>query len=118
MKILIIEDNPKDLKLERDLLIVGGFDVIDAEDAESGIVMAQQEHPDAIITDYLLPGMNGVEAIKLLNANEKTKNIPKAFVTASITEEIKTNMEASGCPVIAKPINTRTFAEQIRRLLK
>lgn len=117
-KLLIIEDDPGNLKLERDILIIGGFEVIAADNAEDGIVMALREQPDAIIMDYLLPGMNGVDAAKILIENEKTRHIPIVFVTASITKEIIIKINALNWKIISKPINTRTFSEEIRRVLK
>ncbi|OGS27479.1 MAG: hypothetical protein A2297_02795 [Elusimicrobia bacterium RIFOXYB2_FULL_48_7] len=116
-KILIIEDDSRNLKLEQYLLTAGGFEVITASDAESGIAMAQEEKPDVIVMDYQLPGINGIAAVKILSSNEKTKNIPVAFVTASVTREISAKIKEIGCKIIAKPINTRTFAEEIRGCL-
>ncbi|HSW59354.1 MAG TPA: response regulator [bacterium] len=117
-KLLIIEDDPGNLKLERDILIIGGFDVITAENAEDGIILALLEQPDAIIIDYQLPGINGVDAAKILAENEKTSHIPIVFVTASITKEIIMEINALDWKIIAKPINTRTFSQEIRRVLK
>lgn len=115
-KILIVEDDPKNLKLERDLLLVAGFEVITCGDAESGIIRALEELPDVIVMDYILPGMNGLEAIKILLANEKTKDIPVVIVTASATQEDKAIMVECSCKLIFKPVNTRTFAAEIQGL--
>ena len=117
-KLLIIEDDLGNLKLERDLLMIGGFDVITAENAEDGIILALLEQPDVIIIDYQLPGINGIDASKILGENEKTSHIPIVFVTASITKEIIMKITALGWKIIIKPINTRTFSEEIRSVLK
>ena len=117
-KLLIIEDDPGNLKLERDLLIIGGFDVITASNAEDGIILALLEQPDAIIVDYQLPGINGVDAAKILAENEKTSHIPIVFVTASITKEIIMKINDLGWKIITKPINTRTFSQEIGSILK
>ena len=117
-KLLIIEDDPGNLKLERDLLMIGGFEVITAENAEDGIILALLEQPDAIIIDYQLPGINGVDAAKILGENQKTKHIPIVFVTASITKEIIVKIKALGWKIITKPINTRIFSQEIRSVLK
>jgi DNA-binding response OmpR family regulator len=118
MKLLIIEDDLGNLKLEKDLLLIGGFDVITASNAEDGIILALLEQPDAIIVDYQLPGINGVAAAKILNENEKTSHIPIVFVTASITKEIIMKINDLGWKIITKPINTRTFSQEIGSVLK
>ncbi|HPS31263.1 MAG TPA: response regulator [bacterium] len=117
-KLLIIEDDPGNLKLEKDLLILGGFEIITADNAENGIILALQKQPDAIILDYQLPGMNGIDAAKILAENEKTSHIPIVFVTASVTKEIIIKINVLDWKVITKPINTRTFSEEIRSVLK
>jgi DNA-binding response OmpR family regulator len=118
MKLLIIEDDLGNLKLERDVLMIGGFDVITARNAEDGIILALLEQPDAIIVDYQLPGINGVDAAKILAENEKTSHIPIVFVTASITKEIIMKINDLGWKIITKPINTRTFSQEIGSVLK
>ncbi len=115
--ILIIEDEPKNIKLERDILEVAGFNVLVAEEATTGIRIAEEEQPDLIIMDYQLPGMNGQEAQAILKKNEKTKNIKVVFVTASVTKEEKLKLEDTGCLVFGKPIDTRTFADSMRRII-
>lgn len=116
-KVLIIEDDTKNMKLAKDLLEMGGFAAITADDAEKGILLAKLHIPDAIIMDFRLPGMNGFQAQKILADDEKTKNIPLVFVTATVTNEEKQLLLDTGCAVIAKPINTRTFVDEVRKLI-
>lgn len=117
-KILIIEDEPRNMKLEKDLLEMAGYEVIMTDNAEQGIVLAKERKPDVIVSDYQLPGINGIQAQQILMADEKTKNIPLAFVTASVTQEQKEMLAGSGCKVISKPINTRTFAKEVGALIR
>ncbi len=86
-KVLIIEDEARNMKLEKDLLEMAGYEVLTAGDAEKGIVLAREQKPDVIVSDYQLPGMNGIEAQRVMAADPLTKNIPLAFVTASVTPE-------------------------------
>lgn len=116
-KALIIEDNPKNTKLAKDLLEIKGFDVITADDAENGIALARSQTPDVIVMDFKLPGMNGFQAYKILADDEKTRGIPLVFVTATITNEEKKILIDTGCAVIPKPLNTRTFADEVARLI-
>jgi CheY-like chemotaxis protein len=117
-KILIIEDEGRNMKLEKDLLESAGYEVIGTDNAEQGIVLAKEKKPDVIVSDYQLPGINGIQAQKILAADPQTKDIPLAFVTASVTQEQKEMLARSGCKVISKPINTRTFAAEVGALIR
>ncbi len=117
-KILIVEDNPQNLKLFRDLLEVAGFDILEAGDGKSGLAMAREHHPDLIILDFLLPDMNGLELGTILDEESKTKGIPCVFVTASVLKEEREKITEIGCFVISKPINTRTFAKDVTQFIK
>jgi CheY-like chemotaxis protein len=119
MKALVVDDNKNNLMLERDLLQVADFEVLEAESASMGIEIALKEKPDIIIMDVRLPDMRGSEAAKILRLSEVARDIPIIFVTASVMAEGKDeirNIENSG--FIGKPINTRTFANEIRGYIK
>ena len=117
-KILVIDDDSRYLKLVKDLLEVAGYMVILREDAETGITAAKEQLPDLILMDFQLPGLDGMQASKILKKDEATKNIPLVFITASVTEEDRKLFVAEGHTMIAKPINTRTFVETIEKFLK
>ena len=116
---VVVDDNGNNLRMEKDLLEVAGFEVFLARDASSGIALAKKEQPDVIVMDVRLPDMRGSEAARILRADKDTSDIPIVFVTASVMaegkEEIK-NITNSG--FIGKPINTRTFAKEISRFIK
>ena len=112
-KILIIENDPSSKKLQTSLLEQAGYEVMVTDSAEAGIALAKETLPDLITMDYQLPGMNGELALKILRADERTKNIPVIFVTASVMEEEKKRFASYHCKVITKPINTRTFVQEI-----
>jgi len=116
-KILIIEDDPSSKKLQRSLLERAGYEIMDADSAEAGISLAKEKLPDLITMDYQLPGMNGELALKILRADERTKNIPIVFVTASVMEDEKKRFESYHCKIITKPIDTRTFVQEIEKAL-
>ena len=119
LKALVVDDNMKNLVLEKDLLEVAGFEVFEAENAYAGIAMAEKEKPDIIVMDVRLPDIRGTEAAQILRRNKKTCDIPIVFVTASVMveglEEIK---GIANTGFIGKPINTRTFAEEIKKMIK
>ena len=118
-KALVIDDNGNNRMLEKDLLEVAGFEVLEADNATSGIAIARKEKPDIIVMDVRLPDIRGSEAAKILRQDKETRDIPIVFVTASVMaegmEEIK-GITNSG--FIAKPINTRTFAKVIGQYIK
>jgi len=118
-KVVIVDDDEKNLMLEKDLLEVAGFEVFTSENATDGIAIARKEKPDIVIMDVRLPDMRGSEAARILRQDKDTSHIPIVFVTASVMvgerEEIK-NIANSG--FIGKPINTRTFAKEISRFIK
>ncbi len=116
-KILIIENDPSSKKLQTSLLERAGYEIIVADSAEAGIALAKEKLPDLITMDYQLPGMNGELALKILRADERTKNIPIVFVTASVMEEEKKRFASYHCKVIPKPINTRVFVQEIEGVL-
>jgi CheY-like chemotaxis protein len=113
-RILLVEDNEKNRMLEKDLLEVAGFEVLEAVDGASGIVLARQEKPDAIVLDARLPDMRGIQVARMLRAGPETSDIPVIFVTASVVGEVMEEILAHPAELlISKPIDTRTFAEKI-----
>lgn len=118
-KALVIDDNKKNLMLEKDLLEVAGFNVFEAENAADGIAIARSEKPDIIVMDVRLPDMRGTDAAKALRQDKETHDIPIVFVTASVMaggkEELK---DIKNTGFIGKPINTRTFAEEISKFIR
>ena len=80
--VLVIEDNPLNRKLVRDVLGHAGYRVLEAADAEQGIAAARAERPDLVLMDIQLPGIDGIEALRRLRADEATAAIPVAALTA------------------------------------
>jgi CheY-like chemotaxis protein len=117
--ILIIEDDPYNRALEKALFERSGYTVLEAEDAENGIAIAEDKKPDLIVLDCQLPQISGLQALENLKHNHKTREIPCVFVTASATEEQIEKLKSSdACGYVTKPINTRTFVEQVIEFAK
>lgn len=118
-KVLVVDDNANNLLLEKDLLEVAGFTVFEAENAADGIAIARREKPDIILMDVRLPDMRGTEAAKILRQDPETVDIPIVFVTSSVMAEgIEVIKEIANSGFIGKPINTRTFVQEIRQVMK
>ena len=117
--VLIIEDEPLNLELEKALFKAAGYTVLEAEDAEKGIAIAEDEKPDLIVLDCQLPRISGLQALENLKHNHKTREIPCVFVTASATDDQTEKLKSSSaCGYVTKPINTRTFVEQVIKLAR
>jgi two-component system cell cycle response regulator DivK len=116
--ILIVEDNERNLKLVRDVLQVKGFTTIEAGTAEIGIELAAERKPDLILMDIQLPGMNGIDALKVLRGNPATASIPVVAVTASVMQQDRTLITQAGFDgYIGKPINIKEFLESVKNAL-
>ena len=117
--ILIVEDNEKNLKLVRDLLQVKGYQTLESVTAEDGILIAKESQPALILMDIQLPGMSGIEALKVLRADPITQNIPVIAVTASVmTQDSKNITEAGFDGYQRKPIELKEFLDEVRSLLE
>lgn len=104
-KILVVEDNPANMKLTVFLLQQAGHVVLSAKDAEVGLTLARQEAPDLILMDIQLPGMDGLEAIAELKRDEATRAIPVIALTALAMKGDEGRIRAAGCDAyIAKPM--------------
>jgi putative two-component system response regulator len=116
--ILVVEDNALNMKLVRSLLQLVGHQVLEAEDAEQGIRLASLHRPDLILMDIQLPGMDGLEATRILKRNKELNKIPVVALTsyAMPGDEQKTR-EASCSGYITKPIDTRRFIQTIQGFL-
>jgi len=118
-KALIVDDDEKNMMLEKDLLEVSGFKVFEAVNATDGIAIARKEKPDIIIMDVRLPDMRGTEAARILRQDKETCDIPIIFVTASVMAEGREEINLiPNSGFIGKPINTRTFVKEISELIK
>lgn len=108
--VLMIEDNPTNMKLGSFLLESVGHSVLRATDAEAGLTLARSSHPDLILMDIQLPGMDGLEATGLLKGDEATRHIPVIALTALAMKGDEERIRAAGCDgYIAKPMNYREF---------
>jgi len=116
--ILIIEDNPDHMKLAVLLLEKFGYAVLSAANAETGIQLARERHPDLILMDIQLPDMDGLEATRRLKAADATRAIPVIAVTSYLSEHPEADTLAAGCAaMIAKPYHYKDFLAAIRAAL-
>ena len=117
--ILIIEDNAVNRTLVRDVLQFKGYQTLEAPNAEEGIQIAREKKPALVLMDFHLPGMDGIEAFKVLRADAATSPIPVIAVTASaMPEDRKKMLEAGFDGVQTKPIHVLEFLNAVAEALK
>jgi two-component system cell cycle response regulator DivK len=116
--ILIVEDNPRNLKLARDLLEHAGYRTLEATTAEDGLALARAHRPDLVLMDVQLPGMDGVQALERLRADPATDGIPVVAVTAFAMKDDRSRFVAAGFDgYVEKPISVREFPGQVAEML-
>ncbi len=116
--ILIVDDNPKDLVLMRDLLQVSGFTTIEATGGEQGIELARAKKPDLILMDVLMPKMDGYTACHKIKTDKATKGIPVVIITSlgiELYKELGKDAGADG--YIRKPIDHQELLDVMHRFL-
>jgi two-component system cell cycle response regulator DivK len=117
-RILVIEDNPANMKLAMLLLHRAGHTTMSAVDAENGMAQARTEQPDLILMDIQLPEMDGLTATALLKKDDRTAHIPVIALTALAMKADEEKSQTAGCDAyIAKPLNYRELFAAIDRLL-
>jgi CheY-like chemotaxis protein len=117
-RILIVEDNPLNAKLLRDVLGAQGYEVAEATTAEDGLTIARRDLPGLILMDIQLPGMNGIEALGELKKDAATRDIPVIAVTASAMPMERKEILAAGFDGYqAKPISVKEITQEVRAFL-
>jgi two-component system cell cycle response regulator len=117
--ILVVDDNPANLKLARVLLGSEGYDVRTASDAEEALALLTHFHPEVILMDIQLPGMDGLELTRRLKADPKTRGIAILALTAYAMKGDEERMLAAGCDgYMAKPIDAKRLGEQLAAMIR
>jgi two-component system, cell cycle response regulator DivK len=117
-RILVVEDNERNLKLVRDVLQYAGYDVIAASSGEQGVALAKERVPDLVLMDLQLPTMDGTEALRMLRNDPLTRKIPVVAVTAfAMKDDRERALDAGFDSYIEKPISVRTLPDQVRGFL-
>lgn len=118
-KILIVEDEKDIVKMLEYNLKKDGFRTISAHDGEDALEYAIREHPDLIILDLMLPGMDGLEVCKELKKETKTALIPIIMLTAKAQESDKVvGLELGADDYVTKPFSPRELIARIKAVLR
>lgn len=117
-KILVVEDQEDNRRIFRDLLKHGGYEVIEATNGRDGVISAESNHPDLILMDIQLPGIDGYEATRQIKANPDLKNTPIIVVTSyALSGDDKKAFEAGCDAYVAKPFSPRELLAKVREYL-
>jgi two-component system, cell cycle response regulator DivK len=116
--ILIVEDEPKNMKLLRDLLRRFGYEILEAFDGVEGVKSAGENIPNLILMDIMMPKMDGLEATRIIKADIKTKYIPIIALTSYAMKGDREKTIEAGCDgYIAKPIDIQELLKTIEHFL-
>ncbi len=117
--ILIVDDNPVNLKLACDVLEANGFRISRAADAEQAALILQHEIPNLILMDIALPGIDGLTLTRQIKREARLRHIPVVALTAFAMKGDDLKALDAGCSgYITKPIDTRRFPEQVTSFLR
>jgi len=119
-KILIIDDEPENIQVIFNYLKKENYNLLITTNGTSGYNIASKENPDLIITDWEMPGLSGIETIKLIRENPKTKNIPIIMATGKMlsSQDLKIALEAGANDYIRKPIDEIELIARTQSILK
>lgn len=119
-KVLIVDDNDKNLKLLRMLIQNAGHETLEAENGEEAVRLAKKHIPDLILMDNRMPVMDGITATKILKADPATAKIPIIATTASAMKGDRERiMSEAGCDdYVPKPICAESFMNIVRKYLE
>ncbi|MFH1650809.1 MAG: response regulator [Chloroflexota bacterium] len=117
-KILIVEDNPQNMRLMEMVLQSGGYALVKAGDGPEALQTAQRERPDLIIMDIQLPEMSGLEVTRRLRQDPELRQVPIIAVTAYAMKGDRERFLEAGCTsYISKPIDTRKLPLMVAGML-
>ena len=117
-RILVIEDQPDNRRIIRDLLTSAGYQLIEAEDGEAGVRLAGEHRPDLILMDIQLPVLDGYEATRRIKGDPELRSIPIVVVTSYALSGDDEKARAAGCDAyVAKPFSPRHLLATVRQFL-
>jgi two-component system cell cycle response regulator DivK len=117
-RILLIEDTEDNRQLIRDLVTSVGYELLEAEDGQSGVDMALQHHPDLILMDIQLPVLDGYEASRRIKADPNLRHVPIIAVTSYALSGDEAKARQAGCDgYVTKPFSPRQLLSKIAEFL-
>ena len=117
-RILVAEDEPDNRRIVVRVLTVEGYETLKAADSHAAVALARREHPDLIVMDLAMPGIDGWEAARQLKADPETADIPIIALTAFALRGDEERAREAGCDdYLSKPCRPQTIREVVARFL-
>jgi two-component system, cell cycle response regulator DivK len=114
-QILVVEDNEKNMKLFRDVLLASGYRTLEATTAGQAVELAGMHSPDLVLMDIQLPDFGGVEALVRLRADERSASVPVVALTAQAMEGDRERFLAAGFDgYLSKPVNVADLLATVK----
>ena len=115
LRILVVEDNERNMKLFRDVLQASGHRTLEATTGQRAVELATEHGPDVVLMDIQLPDIDGVEALRRLRADERTQAVPVLALTAQAMEGDRERFLAAGFDgYLSKPVNIADLLDTVR----
>jgi two-component system cell cycle response regulator DivK len=115
-RVLLVEDNEKNMKLFRDVLLAAGYEILEATTGRKAVELASEHVPDLVLMDVRLPDMDGVETLRRLRADERTASIPVLALTAQAMEGDRERFLAAGFDgYLSKPVDILALVEAVHQ---
>ena len=115
-QILVVEDNGKNMKLFRDVLLANGYRTLEATTGGEAVALAAEHSPDLVLMDIQLPDIDGVEALARLRAGGRTSSVPVVALTAQAMDGDRERFLAAGFDgYVSKPVNIAEFVATVKR---
>jgi CheY-like chemotaxis protein len=116
--VLIVDDNPINLKLASEVLRAGDYNIVEAADAEQAQQLLTHTVPDLILMDIALPGLDGLSLTRIIKADARLSHIPIVALTAYAMRGDDLKAAVAGCDgYITKPIDTRALVAQVTSII-
>ena len=117
LTVLVIDDDPVILELLRVNFEIEGFDVICAKDGEEGLLRAQNDHPDVVISDIMMPRRDGLQLLADLKGGQSTQDLPVILLSAKAQKtEVQQGLDMGADDYITKPFAPDELIDTVRRL--
>jgi two-component system, cell cycle response regulator DivK len=115
-RVLVVEDNDKNMKLFRDVLVATGYRTLEATTGREAIDLASEHMPDLVLMDIQLPDLDGMQALQRLRADARTAPIPVVALTAQAMQGDRERFLSAGFDgYVSKPVNVHDLIETVRR---